>query len=209
MLSDIFLITGFGLMGPILAIFIKEGITGGSIFAVGLASTIHILVKSAVQLPFSRYVDSHKDKLRWLILGTFAMCSVPFIYMSATSIYHIFIAQVILGISGGLAFPTWLGLWSTNLDKKHESFEWSLYSTLTGLGTAATAAIGAAIAQYFNFRVTFIFTGILSCDSIIALPGGPGTIAELAIAYRYRKPLIFIKGYDNGILNETLNKDRE
>lgn len=162
MLSDIFLITGFGLMGPILAIFIKEGITGGSIFAVGLASTIHIIVKSAVQLPFSRYVDSHKDKLRWLILGTFAMCSVPFIYMSATSIYHIFIAQIILGISGGLAFPTWLGLWSTNLDKKHESFEWSLYSTLTGLGTAATASIGAAIAQFFNFRVTFIFTGILA-----------------------------------------------
>lgn len=162
MLSDIFLITGFGLMGPILAIFIKEGIVGGSIFAVGLASTVHIIVKSAVQLPFSRYVDSHKDKLKWLIIGTFAMCTVPFIYMSATHISHIFLAQIILGISGGLAFPTWLGLWSRNLDKKHESFEWSLYSTLTGLGTAATAAIGAAIAQYFNFRVTFIFTGILA-----------------------------------------------
>ena len=162
MLSDIFLITGFGLMGPILAIFIKEGITGGSIFAVGLASTVHIIVKSAVQLPFSRYVDSHKDKLKWLILGTFAMCAVPFIYMSATSIYHIFLAQIILGISGGLAFPTWLGLWSTNLDKKHESFEWSLYSTLVTLGSALAALIGGIISQSLGFKFTFFFVFIMA-----------------------------------------------
>jgi uncharacterized protein (TIGR00725 family) len=47
----------------------------------------------------------------------------------------------------------------------------------------------------------FLFAGILSCDAIIVLPGDAGTLAELAIAYRYRKPLIFIKGFGEDILS--------
>lgn len=169
MLSDIFLVTGFGLIGPILAIFMKENLVGGTIFRAGLASTIHILIKSLVQLPFSKYVDSHNDKVKWLLLGTFLIATVPFIYIFATHIYHIYIAQIVLGISGGLSFPTWLGLWSTHLDKKHESFEWSLYSTSTGIGTALTAAIGAAIAQYIGFKATFLLAGSMAVVGSLTL----------------------------------------
>ena len=34
------------------------------------------------------------------------------------------------------------------------------------------------------------------------MPGDAGTIAELAIAYRLKKPLIFIKGYQEDILQK-------
>ena len=74
-----------------------------------------------------------------LIVGTFFITLVPFVYMNADHVNMIYLAQVIQGIGSGLAFPTWLGLWSTHLDRKHESFEWSLYSTSVGLGTAFTA----------------------------------------------------------------------
>ena len=149
MISDVFLLTGFGLIAPILAIFIKENLVGGTIFAAGFASTLFILTKCAVQLPFSRYVDNHDNKLKWLIIGTFTISITPFIYIFANHIYLIYIAQILHGIGSGLAYPTWLGLWTVNLDKKHESFEWSLYSSFTGIGTALTAAIGAIIAQVF------------------------------------------------------------
>lgn len=43
----------------------------------------------------------------------------------------------------------------------------------------------------------YLFAGVLSCDSLIVFPGGAGTIAELAIAYRYQKPMIIMKGYDD------------
>lgn len=36
------------------------------------------------------------------------------------------------------------------------------HSTLTGLGTAATAAIGAVIAEFFGFRYTFAMAGIMA-----------------------------------------------
>ena len=162
MISDIFLLTGFGLIAPILAIFIKENLTGGSIFAAGFASTLFILTKCIVQLPFSRYVDSHDNKIKWLIIGVFIISSTPFIYIFSKSIDVIYIAQVLHGIGSGLAYPTWLGLWTLNLDKKHESFEWSLYSSLTGLGMALTAAVGAVIAQILGFQYTFALTGLMA-----------------------------------------------
>lgn len=169
MLSDIFVLTGFGLTDPIFAIFIKENLTGGNIFFAGLASTLFLITKNIVQLPFSRYVDKHDDKVTWLIVGTFLITITPFIYLSAKDIMHIYFAQFIHGIGCGLAYPTWLGLWSTHLDKKHESFEWSLYSTYTGAGVAITASVGAAIAQYIGFRATFCLVGLMSLIGCLVL----------------------------------------
>ncbi|HLC84309.1 MAG TPA: MFS transporter [Candidatus Nanoarchaeia archaeon] len=162
MLSDIFALTGFGLIEPILAIFIKENLVGGTIFAAGVASTLFLVTKSIVQLPFSRYVDNHDHNAWWILAGMAITSSVPFIYIVSTTIDTIYIAQIILGIGAGLTYPTWLGLWSTHLDRDHESYEWSLYSTLTGLGTAVSAAVGGAIAQFAGFTATFTIVGLMS-----------------------------------------------
>ena len=162
MISDIFVLTGFGLVEPILAIFINDNIVGGSIFSAGLASTLFLITKSVIQLPFSKYVDKHDDKIRWLIVGTFFIALVPFIYMIADSVWYMYAAQIVYGIGGGLAYPTWLGLFSTHLDKKHESFEWSLYSTLVGIGVAISAVVGATIAEFAGFDYTFALVGFLA-----------------------------------------------
>jgi len=162
MISDIFLVTGFGLTNPILAIFIKDNIVGGTIFMASLAATIFMLVKCSIQLPFSKYVDKHDHKVNWLIVGTFLISITPFIYMFAENIKTVFFAQVIHGIGSGLVYPTWLGLWSTHLDKKHESFEWSLYSTLVTLGSAGAALIGGILSESIGFKYTFFFVFVLA-----------------------------------------------
>ena len=133
---------------------------------------IFLVTKSVVQLPFSRYIDSHDSKTRWVVLGAFLIAMVPFVYIMADNINHVYLAQLLYGIGSGLAYPTWLSLWSTHLDRKHEGFEWSLYSTMTGFGTAATAAIGAVIAQFMGFTYTFLLVGIMSligCAILIGL----------------------------------------
>ncbi len=169
MISDIFYGTGFGLVAPIVAIFIKEGLTGGSIFAAGIATTVFILIKSIVQLPFSRYVDRHDRKLKWLKVGYALIIFNPLIYIFADHMNYIYVAEAIHGIGSGLAFPAWLGLWSTHLDKGHESFEWSLYSTVVGLGSAVTAAGGAAIAQFIGFNLTFALVEVMVIFGFIVL----------------------------------------
>jgi len=162
MLSDILIFTGFGLIAPILAIFIKDNLVGGTIFAAGFASTLFLITKSCIQLPFSRYVDRSEDKIKWLIIGTFIISLVPWLYIFSTNIYYIYAAEVLHGIGSGFAYPTWLGLWSIYLDKKKESFEWSVYSTGISVGTAITAAAGAVMAEFVGFTATFLVVWIMS-----------------------------------------------
>jgi DHA1 family quinolone resistance protein-like MFS transporter len=147
----------------------------------GMASALFMLTKSLVQLPFGHYVDSHAGKERWLILGTLLMASVPIIYLSANSIYHIYLAELIYGLGSGLAYPTWLGLWSVNLDQGRESFQWSIYHTSTGLGTAATGAAGAAVASQVGFSTTFMLAGLLcivGCLVLLVLERRGARVAE-------------------------------
>ena len=170
LLSDIFVLTGFGLIQPILAIYINGGgVIGGTMLSAGLASALFLFTKSMVQLPFGHYVDKQPGKTKWLILGTLLMAGVPIIYITANNIYHIYLAEMIYGLGSGLAYPTWLGLWSANLDKGRESFQWSVYSTSTGLGTAATGAAGAAVASLVGFYATFIMAGLLCMLGCLAL----------------------------------------
>jgi DHA1 family quinolone resistance protein-like MFS transporter len=169
LISDMFLVTGFGLIDPVLAIYINDRLVGGSLFAVGLASAIYFFTKSIIELPFSRYVDSHDRSKFWLVLGTICTAAVPFVYVFATRIEHIYLAQVLYGIGSGLAFPTWLGLWSTHLDRHHESYEWSLYQTLAGVGAGGAAAIGSALAEWVGFQATFIIVGVFSVASSLVL----------------------------------------
>jgi MFS family permease len=169
MLSDVFVLTGFGLIQPILAIFINGGVAGGTILTAGIASALFMLTKSLVQLPFGRYIDGHDRKMKWLMIGTLLMALVPIIYVTAHSVYQVYLAEVTYGLGSGLAYPTWLGLWSSNLDKGKESFQWSIYSTSTGIGTAATGAAGAAISSIVGFTATFLLAGLLCLLGCAAL----------------------------------------
>ena len=161
-LVDIMVLTGFGLLEPILAIFIKDDLIGGTVFAAGLASTLFLITKSIVQVPFSKYVDAQKHKTKFLIIGTFIVAVIPFLYIISKNINDIYLIQIAHGIGSGLAFTTWLSIWSINLDRGKEGFEWSVYSTATGIGTAISGVMGAAIAEFMGFTITFVMAGVAS-----------------------------------------------
>lgn len=171
MLSDVLVMTGFGLIEPIMSVFISDQLPDGSLFAAGIASMMYLLIKSIVQVGFARYVDTqnHQFRLRWLLIGTLIYAVTPFFFLRAHSVRDIYLIQALYGLGSGLAYPAWLGLWSTHLDRGRESFEWSLYSTLTGLGTALTAALGAAVAQYVGFRIAFFLVGLVALGGCLVL----------------------------------------
>jgi uncharacterized protein (TIGR00725 family) len=58
----------------------------------------------------------------------------------------------------------------------------------------------------------FIFAGILSCDAIITIPGGAGTLAEVCMSYRNKKPNVIIEGinpdYDK-LINNYLDESKQ
>jgi MFS family permease len=168
-ISDILILSAFGLIAPIFAIFLNEGIAGGSITAAGIAATIFFLVKSITQIPLSIYIDSRKSKLGCLWLGTLLIVAVPFIYAFATHVKFIYAAEAVYGLGAAMAYPAWFSLFTKHIDKKHTGFEWSVWSTGVGLGAALTAYLGAIVAKNYGFDILFYIVGFVSLLGMIAL----------------------------------------
>lgn len=167
--SDVFLYTGFGLIAPILAVFIKEDLVGGSIIAVGIGTTLFMLTKAILQIPFSRYIDKKGNKRFFVMVGYAVVALVPFAYMFMTNVYQLYIIQVLHGFGGAIATPAWLSLFSKNLEKHHESYDWSVQQSSVMIGIAVSALVGAAMAQYLGFKLTFFVVGLFSVASVIIL----------------------------------------
>ncbi|MBI2124384.1 MFS transporter [Candidatus Pacearchaeota archaeon] len=185
-ISDILILSAFGLIAPIFAIFLNEGITGGSIVAAGTASAIFFIIKSIVQLPLSLYLDKKRDKLGFLLAGTFIIVIIPLFYAFSQNIKFIFIAQAAYALGAAMAYPSWISLFSMHLDRKHRGFEWSLWSTSVGIGTAITAYIGAVVAQNIGFRNLFFIVSGISFAGLVVL---------FFISRKYLKDVERIEGF--------------
>lgn len=167
-ISDIFVLSGFGMIAPILAIFINDNLVGGSIFSAGLASTIFLITHASLQLLFS-YKFNPKDRLWMLKVGTALIMVVPLGYIFSTNIYHIYIMEFIYGIGAAFAYPTWSSLFTSHLESGKRGFQYSIYSSGVGIGTALTAAIGAWLAEKIGFKPVFIITGIMTLVGLLIL----------------------------------------
>ena len=168
-ISDILILSAFGLINPIFGIFLKEGITGGSIAAAGIASTIFFLVKSVIQLPLSYYIDKKRNKLGFLFFGTLIVVLVPLFYAFSPNIKFIFISQAVYGIGAAMAYPAWFSLFTMHLDRKHRGLEWSIWSTGVGIGIAITGYTGAKIAELWGFKNLFFVVSAVSFVGMLVL----------------------------------------
>ncbi len=168
MFSDVFVLSGYGLIAPILAIFIKDNLVGGTILAAGIASGIFLITHSLLQIWFA-YIFNPKDRLWMLRIGTVLIALVPFGYIFSTNIYHIYIIQFIYGVGASFAYPSWASLFTANLEKGKRGLQWSVYSSSVGIGTAITAAIGAWLAEKTSFKLVFALTGILAMFGLMIL----------------------------------------
>lgn len=179
--SDILILSGFGLLSPIFAVFLTEQIQGGSLEIVGFASMIYLLTKSLLQIPVAQYLDEKRgehDDFYAMLFGSIVISLVPLFYLFAKTPFHIYLAQVFYGIGGALSFPSWVAIFTRHIDKNTEGFEWSVYFTATDLGGALTAALGGILAQHLGFKPLFLLIFIFSTL---------GSLLLIEIYHRMRK----------------------
>lgn len=172
--SDWLIISGFGLIAPIFAIFITRHIEDGTLIVVGIASAIYLMSKSLLQLVVAKYLDrikGEKDDFYWLVVGSFLFSIGPFLYLLCYLSWHIYLVQLIYGIGSALAYPGWCAIFTRHIDKQKQAFEWSLYDTLIGLGTAVAAWLGAVIADRLGFAALFYIVGVMSLIGSVSLIG--------------------------------------
>ena len=166
------ILSAFGLLSPVFAIFVTGQIEGGTATVVGFAMAVYFIAKSLVQIPVGRFIDKRsgeKDDFWVLILGYVILTSVPFLYLLARSPAHVYFLQSLLGVADALAVPAYLAIFSRHLDREHEGTEWSIRSVFTGGAAAIAGAAGGIIVDSFGFSVLFISAGVISALSALSI----------------------------------------
>ncbi len=180
-LSDFFIWSGFGFLGPVFAIFITDQIKGGSLEVVGFASAIYLIFKSLLPIPIARFLDltrGERDDFAVLIFGSLVMSVIPFFYLLISQPWELYIIEAMYGVGAAFAYTSWEAIFTRHVDKDDVALEWSMYNTVTDLGGAATAGIGGAVAQALGFRFLFVLTGAIMLF---------GTLLLFTIARKFRR----------------------
>ncbi|MDP2874460.1 MAG: MFS transporter [bacterium] len=163
--SDIIILSSFALINPIFAVFVTQQIKGGTIIAIGFATTIFLLVKSLLQVPIAQAVDKtlgETDDFVAVFIGSLLVSAVPFAYIFIGNVGQLYLVEVFHGIGAALVYPAWNAIFTRHVDCEHVGVEWGTYSTLVGLGAATSAALGGMLAQSLGFPIVFSVVGILS-----------------------------------------------
>lgn len=172
--SDILMLSGWGLISPIIAVFFTEQIKGGTVALAGFASAVYFFTKSIIQVPIARYIDlkkGEKDDYWVMVVGSCLTTTAAFLYIFASLPWHVLCIQCIHGIGGALSYPAWFAIFTRHVDKKQEGFEWSIYSTSTDIGAALSGALGGSLVASFGYNTVFLIVGTMSLIGTFFLMG--------------------------------------
>jgi MFS family permease len=161
--SDFLFHNGWGLIGPIFAIFITQQIQGGTIASVGLIAATYWLVKSISQPFIAHFLDvtkGEKDDFSFLIYGMYLANLIPLGYIFANELWHVFLLETVRGLAMACVIPSWLGIFTRHVNKGWEAFTWSIQSTAVGFAFAFAAAFGGIIASFLGFKVVFFLVSL-------------------------------------------------
>ena len=103
--SDVALLSGFGFVIPIFAIFLVDKIQGGNIEVVGYAAAIYWIVNSLTVIPFARYLDKNrgeKDDLWFVVIGNVLAAISVIGYIFSYLPWHIYLLQAMYALGMGM-----------------------------------------------------------------------------------------------------------
>ncbi len=165
-IADFVLITAFGFLPPIFAVFITQQIPGATVATVGFALTVYWMTKSILQLFVARFIDRMRgeiDDFYFMIVGGFLSSLVITLYYFASATWHIYLFGFLLGLGDAMLVPPFYAIFTRHIDKGKEGFEWALYSSFSlGAGSALGGALGGIFATVVGFRAMFPMIGMLS-----------------------------------------------
>jgi len=168
--SDSFLWSGWNMTAPIFAIFVTQDVTGGSIGIAASAYSVHLIFRVLSELIGGRVLDSANDKRKRLAAayGIILASLAIFGFSTVTSVVWIYIFYAVSGLGLGIADPIRQSMFSINLDKKKEAYEWGVRDASVLIGVALASALGGLIAEQYGFRFLFVISAIII--SLSSLP---------------------------------------
>ena len=166
--SDFLLQSGWGLIGPIFAIFLTRQIQGGTLAMVGFVAATYWITKSIVQPFIASYLDKNhgeKDDFVFLVVGMYIANLIPLGYIFSSLPWHIFTLEFVRGLAMACVVPTWAAIFTRHISKGREAFSWSIESTGIGFAAAFAGALGGILATLFGFKIVFVLLSMFGLAS--------------------------------------------
>jgi len=196
-LSDLAFWLGWGLIGPVFAIFILDHVEGGSAIVVGFATAVFWITKSILRVPMGMLLDSRRgenDDYWFMTGGLFIAALVPFGYVYITQAWHLYFLEAIHGIGMAMSLSGWSAIFSRHLDKDSEATEFGLDAASVGMGTGISGAIGGWAVTQFSFQQVFIATGFFGLVGSFLLLFLREDV-EASLNFSIRRPFNFFKKF--------------
>lgn len=163
--SSIFWALAGGLLGPIYAIFVKQ--IGGDLLATGGAYAAFSFTAGALMFFFGKLADSAKRPEYLLVFGSFLTLLGNGGYLLVSNPGHLFVVQIILGVSEAMQCPVVDGVFAKFTKEKFS--EWGAWETIFLIGKAVAALLGAYVVQSFGFQVLFLLMAFFSFISFTGI----------------------------------------
>ena len=171
-LSDVALVTGFGFIAPITAIFITQKITFGNMGeaakVAGFAMAIYWGIKSILQIPLANYLDKNhgeKDDLYFIVVGNILAAFSVFGYIFSSEPWHIYLLNTVYSLGMAMNIPGWSAIFTRHIDRGREASESAARSTAIGIGAGISGALGGVVADIWGFNILFVWAGIFALIS--------------------------------------------
>ena len=178
-LSDLFLLLGWGLIDPIFSVFVIEHIAGATLITVGIAAAVYWILRSVLEIPIANYLDrtpGEKDDLVALVGGLFLAGFSALAFSVIDKIWELYLVQIFHAIGFALYLPSWSSIFSRHLDHDRVSFDWSLDSTVAGLAAGVSGLFAGVVAAEWGFATVFVVGGLLSLVAAFVLMIAPNLV---------------------------------
>jgi MFS family permease len=158
---------------PIFSVFVTQHIIGATLASVGVATAIYAIIKSLIQVPVAKKLDSQSGEISdfyVLLIGASTGVIYSFGFLFINSVWQLYILQLISGVGDAFLMAAYYAIFAHHIDRDSQGFEWSLLSVggLT-VSTAVGGAIGGYVAQYYGFKMIFVVAGIFNMFAVFLL----------------------------------------
>lgn len=155
------------MLGPLYAIYVVKFVDG--VTAVSVSWAAFLISTSIFTYIVSRKGDGIKEKEYLLLAGYIVRILSWILLIFVNNLTALVLVQILLGLGESLGTPSFNTLFADHLDKNKHIKEYSSWTLIVNLSSAAGILAGGAIVNNFGFKALFLFMSVLSLVAFLGV----------------------------------------
>jgi len=155
------------MLGPLYAIYVVKFVDG--VTAVSFSWAAFLISTSIFTFLVSKKGDEVREK-EYLLLGGYIIRILSWILLIFIhQLWTLVLVQILLGLGESLGTPSFNTLFADHLDKNKHIKEYSSWSLIANLSSAAGVLAGGVIVNHIGFKALFVIMSFLSLISFFGI----------------------------------------